>query len=70
MDFNKCSRIGCENKNCNNGNVCKSCWSDFIEYMYSKHEKSCVDTNLIPEKLLWADLEFFMTNILKNNLKN
>ena len=69
-----CTRIGCKNKNCNYlyqgiGHICKSCWEDFREYLYSKHEKSCVDENLIPEKLVWADLNFFIINSIKKNKK-
>lgn len=73
-NMNSCTRIGCKNKNCNHlyqdiGHICKSCWEDFREYLYSKHEKSCVDENLIPEKLVWADLHFFIINSIKKNKK-
>jgi hypothetical protein len=66
----KCSRLGCKNDNCDHlyqgiGHICKLCWKDFIEYLYSKYPKSCVDTNIVPEKLVWADLKFFMENNIK-----
>ena len=72
MDFNKCSIIGCNHKKCEInyqgiGSICKSCWKDFIEYMYSKYPKSLVDINMIPEKIIWKDLEFFISNNVKKN---
>lgn len=66
MDFNKCSRVGCKNEDCNCticdiGNICKSCQSDFREYLLSKFSNYIVDNNYFPEKIFLKELEFFMT---------
>lgn len=67
MYSNKCSRLGCENDNCNYnvctiGNICKPCQIDLREYLISKYSKYIVDNNYFPEKILLKEMEFFMTN--------